>query len=169
MYPLHRTQHLYNDPKSFKSYTYHGRISPKHQSKRLFNQYINNQYPIISSSSNNNNNHNNQDDDDDDERYLNRIKVNQQNYINQVVYPKPYSINIRSHSTSPKQLHKLNRSIYSSRNKEIDYIISKRPIHKRSKYYRPLPLGIEHQQWSIKDRVMRKKIRRKSLRNKLLS
>ncbi|RTG89989.1 RIMS-binding protein 2 [Schistosoma bovis] len=152
MYPLHRTQHLYNDPKSFKSYTYHGRISPKHQSKRLFNQYINNQYPIISSSSNNNNNHNNQDDDDDDERYLNRIKVNQQNYINQVVYPKPYSINIRSHSTSPKQLHKLNRSIYSSRNKEIDYIISKRPIHKRSKYYRPLPLGIEHQQWSIKDR-----------------
>ncbi|CAH8520019.1 unnamed protein product [Schistosoma intercalatum] len=150
MYPLHRTQHLYNDPKSFKSYTYHGRISPKHQSNRLFNQYINNQYPIISSSSNNNTNNNH--DDDDDEKYLNRIKANQQNYMNQVVYPKPYSINIRSHSTSPKQLHKLNRSIYSSRNKEIDYIISKRPIHKRSKYYRPLPLGIEHQQWSIKDR-----------------
>uniref|UniRef100_A0A094ZIQ3 Peripheral-type benzodiazepine receptor-associated protein 1 n=1 Tax=Schistosoma haematobium TaxID=6185 RepID=A0A094ZIQ3_SCHHA len=144
MYPLYKTQHLYNDPKSFKSYTYHGRISPKHQSKRLFNQYINNQYPIISSSSNNH--------DDDDERYLNRIKANQQNYMNKIVYPKTYFINTRSHSTSPKQLHKFNRFIYSPRNKEIDYNLSNRPIHKRSKYHRPLPLGTEHQQWSIRDR-----------------
>ncbi|CAH8846087.1 unnamed protein product [Trichobilharzia szidati] len=166
MYPVHGDQqssYSSKHPKSFKSFTYSGRISPdprhdiisKYGTRILLDhyypdsRYTNYDVNPFSSSSN-------------EERYPETIYSSRSHLsprdrhnrlpFSNILTPQTYMVNTRSRSTSPKRIHKFSVP-QPTRNTETDYCsFPNVPIHRTPKHYRPLAMGSEGRRWPIRQR-----------------